>query len=89
MVVGRHEWGTQIRESAVADQPTVTMRAKGDGYPDPDRTDRGSTPERGISVASMHKGRNLARSRPLRVPPGGRRRFLIAFGVDTLSCLRR
>jgi hypothetical protein len=37
----------------------------------------------------MHKGRNLGRFRPLRVPPGGRRRYLIAFGVDTLSCLRR
>jgi hypothetical protein len=37
----------------------------------------------------IHKGRNLGRFRPLRVPPGGRRRYQIAFGVDTLSCLRR
>jgi hypothetical protein len=37
----------------------------------------------------IHKGRNLGRFRPLRVPPGGRRRYPIAFGVDTLSCLRR
>lgn len=37
----------------------------------------------------IRKDRNLGRFRPLRVPPGGRRRYPIAFGVDTLSCLRR
>jgi hypothetical protein len=79
----------KLREPAGADQPTVTMDTKGDGRLDPDGKEQASPQNRHLQGSSVHKGRNLGRFRPLRVPPGGRRRFPIAFGVDTLSCLRR
>jgi hypothetical protein len=65
------------------------MGSKSDGSPEPVGTNQTSPQNATQQAPPMHKGRNLGRFRPLRVPPGGRRRFLIAFGVDTLSCLRR
>jgi hypothetical protein len=73
----------------LGDQSTLTMGTKGDGRLKPDGINQQDNTTKASPAISIHKGRNLGRFRPLRVPPGGRRRFLIAFGVDTLSCLRR